>query len=204
MTISKDLRRIAETCAPTDALPFTYDEIISLARAKLGIRREQAATALEELFTNKQISNPRSGVAHLPLILLHQMPLIMSSLDSRYSTDEPGRYDDGHYTSSAWKEVDHFDQHHGIIPTHHFDPELYRTMPDEMRKLFDLIVERFVAVFTVKAQIISKDDRNTLLAAADLIDQFESDVSDENKGLWRFWNRKATELADKLANKEPS
>lgn len=202
MTHSQNLRRMAEDYAPEPVLPFIHDEIISLARAKLGIRREQVIIALEELYTNKQISYPRTDTPYLPVAFLSDMPLIMSALDSRYSTDQPSRYDNGHYTSSAWKSAETFDLHYGIIPTREFDPELYETMPEEMRKLFDLIVERFVAVFTFKSQVISKEDRAALLAAADLIDQYQIDVSDENKGLWRFWNRKASELAGKLQAKE--
>jgi DNA topoisomerase IA len=202
MTISQDLRKIADEYAPQAALPFTYDEVISIARAKLGIRQEQVVSALQELYHGKQISYPRTAVPYLPMMLLPDLPLIMSALDGRFSTDEPTRYDNGHYTSPAWKSTDSFDLHYGIIPTSEFDPELYDTMPEEMRKLFDLIVERFIAVFTFKPPLISKDARATLLAAADLIDQLETDVSDENKGLWRFWNRKASELASKLSEKE--
>ncbi len=202
MTPSQNLRRMAEDYAPEPILPFTHGEIISLARAKLGIRREQAETALEELHWNKQISYPRTDTPYLPVTLRPNIPLIMSALDSRYSTDDPSRYDEGHYTSSAWKNMETFDLHYGIIPTHEFDPELYETMPEEMRKLFDLIVERFVAVFTFKSQVISKEDRDALLAAADLIDQYQIDVSDENQGLWRFWSRKASELAARLSTKE--
>jgi DNA topoisomerase IA len=203
MTISQDLRKIADEYAPRAVLPFTFDEIISIARAKLGIRREQVVSALEELYKGKQISYPRTDVPHLPTALLPDLPLIMSALDGRFSTDEPSRYHNGHYTSPAWKSTESFDLHYGIIPTSAFDPELYDTMPEEYRKLFDLIVERFVETFTFKKQLISKDARASLLAAADLIDQFETDVSDENKGLWRFWNRKALELAAKLSDKEP-
>lgn len=202
MTISQDLRKIADEYAPQAVLPFTYDEVISIARAKLGIRREQVVSALQELYHRKQISYPHTDVPYLPTKLLSDLPLIMTALDSRFSTDEPSRYDNGNYTSPAWKKTEAFDLHHGIIPTTAFDPELYDTMPEEMCKLFNLIVERFIAVFAFKPPLISKDTRATLLAAADLIDQFETDVSDENKGLWRFWNRKATELSAKLADKE--
>jgi hypothetical protein len=38
-----------------------------------------------------------------------------------------------------------------------------------------------------------------LQEAAAAIDNHAADVSDENKGLWRFWNRKAREMADKSA-----
>jgi DNA topoisomerase-3 len=201
VTISQDLRKIADEYAPPAVLLFTYDEVISIARAKLGIRREQVVSALEELYQVKQISYPHTDVPYLPTTLLADLPLIMSALDGRFSTDEPTRYDNGHYTSPAWKSTDSFDLHYGIIPTSKFDPELYDTMPEEMRKLFDLIVERFIAVFTFKPPLISREARTTLLAAADLIDQFETDVSDENKGLWRFWNRKASELTAKLIAK---
>ncbi|TLX15965.1 DNA topoisomerase [Rhizobium sp. MHM7A] len=202
MTISQDLRKIADEYAPQAVLPFTYDEIISIARAKLGIRQEQVHSALHQLYAAKQISYPRTDVPYLPTVLLPDLPLIMSALDVRFSTDEPARHHNGHYMSPAWRSPESFDLHYGIIPTSAFDPELYDTMPDEWRKLFDLIVERFVAVFTFKPSLISKEARATLLAAADLIDQLETDVSDENKGLWRFWSRKASELASKLADKE--
>lgn len=195
MAISQDLRKIADMYAPQAVLPFTYDEIISIARAKLGIRQDQAHVALFALYEAKQISYPRTDVPYLPTSLLPDLPLIVSALDVRFST---AGY---HNHSSAWRSTESFDLHYGIIPTSAFDPELYDTMPDEWRKLFDLIVERFLDVFTLKLPIILKEDRATLLAAADLLDQFEADVSDENKGLWRFWNRKASELASKLADK---
>lgn len=202
MTISQDLRKIADEYAPQAVLPFTYDEVVSVARAKLGIRREQVVSALQELYERKQISYPRTDVPHLPTVLLADLPLIMAALDDRFSTDEPSRYDNGHFTSPVWKSAESFDLHYGIIPTSEFVSELYDTMPEEMRRIFDLIVERFVDVFTFKPTLISNDARATLLSAADLIEQFETDVSDENKGLWRFWNRKAGELAAKLASKE--
>jgi DNA topoisomerase IA len=205
MSHSKDLRKIADDYAPQAVFPFTYDEIITISRAKLGLRREQVTSALQTLFANKQISDPHTELPYIPTSLMPNLPLIMAALDIKFSTDRPERYQDGHYLSPAWRSTESFeDRNHGIIPTNQFDTALYDAMPEEHQKVFNLIVERFVAVFSLKPSRISKDAREKLLAAADLIEQLEQDVSDENKGLWRFWNRKATELAAKLSEKTPS
>lgn len=206
MSLSQDLRKIADEYAPQAVLPFTYDEIITIARAKLGLRREQAEAALSGLYEAKLISYPRTDVPHLPLELRPALPSIMFALDVRFGTNNPSCHADvwadEHSISAVWKSTESFDLHYGIIPTAGFDCEFYDTMPEDFRAIFNLIVQRFAAVFSYKPRVISNDAREKLLAAADLIDQVQADVSDENKGLWRFWNRKASELASKLAEKE--
>lgn len=179
-------------------LPFTQETILRAAQDHLGYERSVTHQALVDLYFRKMISHWRTSNPYLPLSMKPDMPLFMAALEGDYPTGYTSAFSGGTYVSPVW--IKDAADHHGIIPLKGYDPKQLSSMSEPHRKVFDLIARRFIAVFEYEGSgLLSTSTTDALNRAADYIDKLEADVSDENAGLWRYWNRKARELAEELA-----
>lgn len=90
-----------------------------------------------------------------------------------------------------------------IVPTTAFTAKEYDLLANEERLVFDLIAHRFIDQFKSEASTERSQPSQYIISllteAADTLEIMESDVCDEDKGLWRFWNRLAREMVEKMA-----
>jgi hypothetical protein len=180
-------------------LPFTPDSLLPIVE-KFGIEKAAMRQILIVLYEAKLISYPFTERPYLPCRELAVVLVTIEALKPAFSV--PTSHQQAvKVISPAWNDARCY-EHHGLIPIPQFSVDAYQALTDEQRQVCDLIVERYLLQFDpsqARENFLDPAVLALLQDAAAAIDSHAADVSDENKGLWRFWNRKATEMAEKSA-----
>jgi len=102
----------------------------------------ELAQALYE--THKLISYPRTESRHLGEDMLPQLPGILAQVDHPLAAEAQARLAAGHRLGKAYVDKTKLTDHHAILPTARRPPA---GLPEPLRKIYDLVAARFVAVF---------------------------------------------------------
>ena len=102
----------------------------------------ELAQALYE--THKLITYPRTESRHISEDMVPQLPGILEKLQHPQAPLALERLRQGHRLGKAYVDKTKLTDHHGIIPTGAAVPP---TLSSPLRKVYDLVVERFVAIF---------------------------------------------------------
>ena len=102
----------------------------------------ELAQALYE--THKLISYPRTESRHIGEDMLPQLPDILRNLEHPLAGEASARLAGGHRLSKAYVDKTKLTDHHAILPTTKRPPA---GLPEPLRKVYDLVVARFVGVF---------------------------------------------------------
>jgi hypothetical protein len=196
-TLANRLRKITLAGSAQSKLPHTPESLLPIVE-KFGIEKSDLRQILVTLYEAKLTSYPFTDTPYLPCSELSRVLETMGALEPQFSV--PVSHQQAlKVISPAWNDGRCYD-HHGLIPTTAFTTEAYRALTDNERQVCNLIVERYLLQFDpsqARENFLGADVLALLKEAAAAIDHHAADVSDENKGLWRFWNRKASEMADK-------
>jgi DNA topoisomerase III len=94
--------------------------------------------------THKLISYPRTESRHISEDMLPELPGILKGLQHPLAAEALDRLQGGHRLGKAYVDRTKLTDHHAILPTGKTpSPDL----PPALRKIYDLVVTRFVAVF---------------------------------------------------------
>lgn len=197
-TLSDRLRLAAAAARAPVHLPYT---LLSLreACAPYGITQDEVLEIAHRLHENGYISYPRTET---PYLSSKELAAVADTLfDLRCRFDVPGTRTWGmrviETLSPVWNNPLIKDWH-GIIPVPGLTADRYDELSATDKIVYDLIVKSYLALFEEsqkRENFLPEEILSLLDEAASAIDTHADDVSDENKGLWRFWNRKARELA---------
>ncbi len=102
---------------------------------------EQAQTLYE---THKLISYPRTESRHISEDMLPELPGILKGLIHPLAPEALERLSAGHRLGKAYVDRTKLTDHHAILPTGKTPPP---NLPESLRKIYELVVARFVAVF---------------------------------------------------------
>ncbi|MGB5833819.1 MAG: DNA topoisomerase 3, partial [Thiohalocapsa sp.] len=102
----------------------------------------ELAQALYE--THKLISYPRTESRHIGEDMLPQLPEILRQIDHPLADEAARRLAAGHRLGKAYVDKTRLTDHHAILPTAKRPPA---SLPDPLRKVYDLVAARFVGVF---------------------------------------------------------
>jgi hypothetical protein len=198
-TLANRLRETILAGSSQPKLPHTLDSLLPIVE-KFGIEKADLQQILIVLYEACLTSYPRTDCHYLSCRDLSDVSATLDALRPQFRV--PVSHQEAlKVISPAWNDARCTD-HHGLIPTSAFTVEAYQALTDEQRQVCDLIVGRYLLQFDpsqVRENFLAPEVLALLTEAATAIEHHAADVSDENKGLWRFWNRKAAEMADKTA-----
>lgn len=115
------------------------------ANRRFGFTAAQVLEHAQSLYeTHKLISYPRTESRHISEDMLPELPGILKGLQHPLAAEALGRLQAGHRLGKAYVDRTKLTDHHAILPTGKTpSPDL----PPALRKIYDLVVTRFVAVF---------------------------------------------------------
>lgn len=115
------------------------------ANRRFGFTAAQVLEHAQSLYeTHKLISYPRTESRHISEDMLPELPGILKGLQHPLAGEALGRLQAGHRLGKAYVDRTKLTDHHAILPTGKTpSPDL----PPALRKIYDLVVTRFVAVF---------------------------------------------------------
>ncbi|RKT44962.1 type IA DNA topoisomerase [Thiocapsa rosea] len=115
------------------------------ANRRFGFTAAQVLEHAQSLYeTHKLISYPRTESRHISEDMLPELPGILKGLQHPLAAEALDRLQAGHRLSKAYVDRTKLTDHHAILPTGKTpSPDL----PPALRKIYDLAVMRFVAVF---------------------------------------------------------
>ena len=108
----------------------------------------ELAQALYE--THKLISYPRTESRHIGEDMLPELPGILEKVDHPLAGEALERLRGGHRLSRAYVDKTKLTDHHAILPTARRPPA---GLPEPLRRIYDLVASRFVAVFLPDEQV---------------------------------------------------
>lgn len=108
----------------------------------------ELAQALYE--THKLISYPRTESRHIGEDMLPELPGILAKVDHPLAAEALERLQAGHKLGRAYVDKTRLTDHHAILPTARRPPE---SLPEPLRRIYDLVAARFVAVFLPDQQV---------------------------------------------------
>ena len=108
----------------------------------------ELAQALYE--THKLISYPRTESRHIGEDMLPELPGILGHVDHPLAGEALERLRGGHRLSRAYVDKTKLTDHHAILPTARHPPA---SLPEPLRRIYDLVAGRFVAVFLPDQQV---------------------------------------------------
>ncbi len=121
------------------------------ANRRFGFTAAQVLEQAQALYeTHKLISYPRTESRHISEDMLPQLPGILRHLDHPLAPEALARLEAGHRLSKAYVDRTKLTDHHAILPTDKTPPA---GLPEPLRKIYDLVVARFVAVFLPDQQV---------------------------------------------------
>ena len=132
-------------------LPFTLTDLQVACSSAFDFSAQKTLDIAQRLYEEfKLTSYPRSSCPYLPESQKDDVPIILSNLkltfpDLAQTIDktDPGRQ------SKVWNDAKVGEEAHtGIIPTlHAISAETYSTLPEECRKVYELIAKRYISNF---------------------------------------------------------
>ena len=133
---------------------------------RLGLTAAQVLEQAQALYeTYKLISYPRTESRHIAEDMLPMLPGILKGLEHPLATEAIQRLEAGHKLGKAYVDSTKLTDHHAILPTGK-RPQAH--LPEAVRRVFDLVVTRFVAIFLPDEQV--EETRVTLdIGGADFI-----------------------------------
>lgn len=198
--MSNLVARLREAASkPVAPLPLFTLETIAAESQKF----DMTADDVLDLFRRplcKLTTYPRRRWPHVLDFTVRQLSATLETLRIRFPIPE-------NYEVNVGRVARALMQPHGdtfeIVPTTAFTAKDYDLLECEERLVFDLIANRFIDQFksdvSTESSHPSPDIISLLTEAADTLEIMESDVCDEDKGLWRFWNTLAREMVEKMA-----
>lgn len=115
------------------------------ANRRFGFTAAQVLEYAQALYeTHKLISYPRTESHYIAEDMLPQLPGILRGLSHPLAPEALQRLEAGHRLSKAYVDQTKLTDHHAILPT---DKEAPTGLPEPLRKIYELVVTRFVAVF---------------------------------------------------------
>ncbi|MBK1646456.1 DNA topoisomerase III [Thiocapsa imhoffii] len=115
------------------------------ANRRFGFTAAQVLEHAQALYeTHKLISYPRTESRHIAEDMLPELPGILKGLQHPLAAEALDRLQGGHRLGKAYVDRTKLTDHHAILPTGK-TPSL--DLPPALRKIYDLVVTRFVAVF---------------------------------------------------------
>jgi DNA topoisomerase III len=121
------------------------------ANRRFGFTAAQVLEHAQSLYeTHKLISYPRTESRHISEDMLPQLPGILKNLEHPLAPEALQRLEDGHRLSKAYVDRTKLTDHHAILPTGKVPTA---ELPAPLRKIYDLVAARFVAVFLPDQQI---------------------------------------------------
>ncbi|WP_296695511.1 type IA DNA topoisomerase [Thiocapsa sp. UBA6158] len=115
------------------------------ANRRFGFTAAQVLEQAQALYeTHKLISYPRTESRHISEDMLPELPGILTGLQHPLAAEALERLQSGHRLGKAYVDRTKLTDHHAILPTGKTpSPDL----PAPLRKIYDLVATRFVAVF---------------------------------------------------------
>ncbi len=148
--------------------PPLYD-LTSLQRdanRRLGLTAAQTLQHAQALYeTYKLISYPRTESRHISEDLVPTLPGILERLQHPEAKTALARLQQGHQLSRSYVDKTKLTDHHAILPT---GTRPGPSLSPILRKVYDLIVERFVSIF-LPVQIIEDTEVLIDIGGADFI-----------------------------------
>lgn len=115
------------------------------ANRRFGMTAAQVLEKAQALYeTYKLISYPRTESRHLSEDMLPQLPGILRQLGHPLAAEALQRLANGHRLGKAYVDRTKLTDHHAIVPTDRVPPA---SLPPDLRRIYDLVVARFVAIF---------------------------------------------------------
>ena len=115
------------------------------ANRRFGLTAAQVLDHAQTLYeTHKLITYPRTESRHLSEDMVAQLPAILEKLEYAQAPLALERLRQGHRLGKAYVDRTKLTDHHAILPTGQ-TPLL--TLSPALRKMYDLVVARFVAIF---------------------------------------------------------
>jgi DNA topoisomerase-3 len=115
------------------------------ANRRFGFTAAKVLELAQTLYeTHKLISYPRTESRHIGEDMLPELPGILDHLDHPLAAEARARLDAGHRLGKAYVDKTKLTDHHAILPTARRPPA---GLPEPLRKIYDLVAARFVAVF---------------------------------------------------------
>ena len=115
------------------------------ANRRYGFTAAKTLELAQSLYeTYKLISYPRTESRHIGEDLVPQLPGILQQLEHPLAGEALARLAGGHRLGRAYVDQTKLTDHHAILPTATRPPS---TLPEPLRRIYDLVAARFVAVF---------------------------------------------------------
>ena len=115
------------------------------ANRRFGFTAAQVLQHAQSLYeTHKLITYPRTESRHLAKDMIAQLPKILDTLEHPHAPLALERLQQGHRLNKAYVDDTKLTDHHAIVPT---GQPSSPSLPPTLRKIYDLVVTRFVAIF---------------------------------------------------------
>jgi DNA topoisomerase-3 len=190
--IIKDLNVIKDKTVP----PLLYDltELQRDANKTYGFSAQKTLDLAQSLYEKRKVlSYPRTDSRYLPSSLKSNIPKIINAITfAPYNVFAKQILQKGITFTSRIINDAKVSDHYALIPTGHF--EQINELTDDERKVFDLVMRRFLAVFmdpseTYKSTIITEDNGYT----------FKTNISVLTYPGWQAVYEKKAESVPKLS-----
>jgi DNA topoisomerase III len=121
------------------------------ANRRFGLTAAQVLEQAQALYeTHKLISYPRTESRHISEDLLPKLPGILKGLEHPLAVEALLRLEGGRPLGKAYVDNAKLTDHHAILPT---GKRPLANLPETARRVFDLVVARFVAIFLPDEQV---------------------------------------------------
>ena len=115
------------------------------ANRRFGFTAAKVLELAQTLYeTYKLISYPRTESRNIGEDMLPELPGILDAVDHPLAAEARARLDAGHRLGKAYVDKTKLTDHHAILPTARRPPA---SLAEPLRKIYDLVAARFVAVF---------------------------------------------------------
>ncbi len=125
------------------------------ANRRYGFTAAKTLELAQSLYeAHKLISYPRTESRHIGEDLVPQLPGILQQLDHPLAGEALARLEGGHRLGRAYVDQTKLTDHHAILPTATRPPS---ALPEPLRRIYDLVAARFVAVFLPDQRVDETD-----------------------------------------------